>query len=37
MPAASRIENAAEFWAGQDDVIRRAFPAKNVAADPVRN
>ena len=23
--------------AGQDDVITRAFPAKNVAADPVRN
>src|SRR5947209_16738943 len=23
--------------AGQDDVIIRAFPAKNVAADPVRN
>jgi proteasome lid subunit RPN8/RPN11 len=23
--------------AGQDNVITRAFPAKNVAADPVRN
>jgi len=23
--------------AGQDDIITRAFPAKNVAADPVRN
>ena len=23
--------------AGQDDVITRAFPAKNIAADPVRN
>ena len=23
--------------AGQDDVITRAFPAKNIAADPIRN
>jgi proteasome lid subunit RPN8/RPN11 len=25
------------FLAGQDDVITRAFPTKNVAADPIRN
>jgi proteasome lid subunit RPN8/RPN11 len=23
--------------AGQDDIVTRAFPAKNIAADPVRN
>lgn len=36
MLATSRIGNAAEL-AGQDRIITQAFPAKNFAADPVRN